>query len=113
MYKNVYSFTERALSAGLLPRVSSAVSLDPGSDESFESDRLQMRSASIPNGALFASDMMNLANNNFLGAIPQSPSGTSTATANSTHIHEKPKTKSSSGRRLSIKHNQLPIDSIC
>lgn len=81
---------ERLCSAGLLPRVSSAVSLDP-SDESVESaGRLQMRSNSIPNNASFDSNIY-LNNNNSL----------------------KKKLSMSASRRLSVKAEQLPNDSIC
>lgn len=66
---------ERLCSAGLLPRVSSAASIDPPSDESAESvGRLQMRAGSIPNG--------------------------------------NERTKKST-RRLSIKQDQLSVDSMC
>lgn len=67
--------SERLCSAGLLPRVSSAASIDPPSDESAESvGRLQMRAGSIPNG--------------------------------------NERTKKST-RRLSIKQDQLSVDSMC
>lgn len=70
----MFNSIERLCSAGLLPRVSSAASLDPPSDESAESvGRLQMRAGSIPNG------------------------------------NERKKTT----RRLSIKQDQLSVDSIC
>lgn len=77
---------ERLCSAGLLPRVSSAASLDP-SDESADSvGRLQIRCNSIPNNSC-------LQDNTYFG-------GSSL----------KKKLMPSSPRRLSIKE---PSDSIC
>ncbi|XP_055319917.1 G protein-activated inward rectifier potassium channel 3 isoform X1 [Sitodiplosis mosellana] len=85
---------ERLCSAGIIPRVSSAVSLDP-SDESVESTgRLQMRSSSIPNNASFESNIF--LNNN------------TTTTNTSTKKKWLP-----TPRRLSVKAEQLPNDSIC
>lgn len=94
------SFAERLCSAGIIPRVSSTVSLDP-SDESVESTgRLQMRSTSIPNSASFDSNLF--LNNN--------------TTAAATTTNEKTSFKKKwlpTPRRLSVKAEQLPNDSIC
>ena len=80
--------TDRLCSAGILPRVSSAGSLDPPSDESVESlGRLQMRASPIPN----VNERKNNAKNSLL--------------VNNNN--------NNSGRRLSIKQDQLSIDSIC
>ncbi|SPP80120.1 G protein-activated inward rectifier potassium channel 3 isoform X3 [Drosophila guanche] len=152
-------FQDRALSASLFQRIASAASvdhLDPASDESLDSGRLQMRSHSIPNGVL-ASELEPL-NNNKQGASFTMGGLTITTTApsipNLSSINEKtnsgnsinssnysnnnslstlaiasgpgngtgsaPATSPSNGsirksnpRRLSIKQDQLPIDSIC
>lgn len=81
--------SERLCSAGLLPRVSSAVSLDP-SDESTDSiGRLQMRSNSIPNNNSFPDSTLYSNNNVLKKKLMPSP------------------------RRLSIKTEQIPTDSIC
>lgn len=84
----LYFFLERLCSAGILPRVSSAVSLDPSEESSESTGRLQMRSNSIPNNNSFDSNIY--INNNL----------------------SKKKCMSSS-RRLSVKAEQLPNDSIC
>ncbi|XP_015037102.2 G protein-activated inward rectifier potassium channel 3 isoform X1 [Drosophila pseudoobscura] len=154
-------FPDRALSASLFQRIASAASvdhLDPASDESLDSGRLQIRSHSIPNGVL-ASELEPL-NNNKHGASFTMGGLTITTTApsipNLSSINEKtnsgnsinssnysnnnslstlaigsgsgsgsgnggaPATSPSNGsirksnpRRLSIKQDQLPIDSIC
>ncbi|XP_034660597.1 G protein-activated inward rectifier potassium channel 3 isoform X3 [Drosophila subobscura] len=152
-------FPDRALSASLFQRIASAASvdhLDPASDESLDSGRLQIRSHSIPNGVL-ASELEPL-NNNKQGASFTMGGLTITTTApsipNLSSINEKtnsgnsinssnysnnnslstlaigsgpgsgngsaPATSPSNGsirksnpRRLSIKQDQLPIDSIC
>uniref|UniRef100_A0A1B0D4Y4 G protein-activated inward rectifier potassium channel 3 n=1 Tax=Phlebotomus papatasi TaxID=29031 RepID=A0A1B0D4Y4_PHLPP len=72
---------ERLCSSGLLPRVSSAASLDPASEESGDSGRLQIRSCSVPNG------------------IP---------VAEALHHKINGQKKTQSGRRLSIKQEALP-----
>ncbi|XP_055698905.1 G protein-activated inward rectifier potassium channel 3 isoform X2 [Phlebotomus papatasi] len=77
---------ERLCSSGLLPRVSSAASLDPASEESGDSGRLQIRSCSVPNG------------------IP---------VAEALHHKINGQKKTQSGRRLSIKQEALPVDSMC
>lgn len=93
-----FSFIERLCSAGLLPRVSSAVSLDP-SDESVESlGRLQMRSNSIPNSTSFDSNIYTNTNSN---------------NNNNNHLNSLKKKLMPSSRRLSVKAEQLPKDSIC
>ncbi|KAH8382671.1 hypothetical protein KR009_004807 [Drosophila setifemur] len=140
-------FADRTLSASLFQRIASAASvdhLDPASDESLDSGRLQIRSHSIPNGVL-ASELEPL-NNNKQGASFTMGGLTITTTApsipNLSSINEKTNSGnsinssnysnngSSSGgggvaiganggrqkshpRRLSIKQDQLPIDSIC
>ncbi|XP_022212546.1 G protein-activated inward rectifier potassium channel 3 isoform X3 [Drosophila obscura] len=151
-------FPDRALSASIFQRIASAASvdhLDPASDESLDSGRLQIRSHSIPNGVLAASELEPL-NNNKHGASFTMGGLTITTTApsipNLSSINEKtnsgnsinssnysnnnslstmaigsgsgsgsaPVTSPSNGsirksnpRRLSIKQDQLPIDSIC
>lgn len=64
-------FADRTLSAAsMLQRIASAASvdhLDPASDESLDSGRLQIRSHSIPNGVL-ASELEPLNNNHKHGA---------------------------------------------
>ncbi|XP_052859474.1 G protein-activated inward rectifier potassium channel 3 isoform X6 [Drosophila gunungcola] len=163
-------FADRTLSASLFQRIASAASvdhLDPASDESLDSGRLQIRSHSIPNGVL-ASELEPL-NNNKHGASFTMGGLTITTTApsipNLSSINEKTNSGNSinssnysnnnslstlngggsaasgpgggitivagSGnnggggggggggrhksnpRRLSIKQDQLPIDSIC
>ncbi|KMZ05270.1 G protein-activated inward rectifier potassium channel 3 isoform X2 [Drosophila simulans] len=158
-------FADRTLSATLFQRIASAASvdhLDPASDESLDSGRLQIRSHSIPNGVL-ASELEPL-NNNKHGASFTMGGLTITTTApsipNLSSINEKTNSGNSinssnysnnnslstltgggsaasgpgggitivagSGgggggggrhksnpRRLSIKQDQLPIDSIC
>lgn len=76
-----WNLLERLCSAGLLPHVSSAASLDPASDESLDSSirTPQTRSNSITNGASFV-------------------------------CNEK---KKHNMRRLSIKKDSLPLDSMC
>lgn len=108
--KNSKTGLERALSAGILPRISSAASLDPASDESLDSGRLHMRAGSIPNGILPNEDAdgHSINNNNITcNTALLSPNG---ITINS--INEKSRSKSVP-RRLSIKQNQLSVDSIC
>ncbi|XP_055857234.1 G protein-activated inward rectifier potassium channel 3 isoform X2 [Episyrphus balteatus] len=108
--KNSKTGLERALSAGILPRISSAASLDPASDESLDSGRLHMRAGSIPNGILPNDDAdgHSINNNNITcNTALLSPNG---ITINS--INEKSRSKSVP-RRLSIKQNQLSVDSIC
>ncbi|KAH8243351.1 hypothetical protein KR032_006637 [Drosophila birchii] len=160
-------FADRTLSASLFQRIASAASvdhLDPASDESLDSGRLQIRSHSIPNGVL-ASELEPL-NNNKHGASFTMGGLTITTTApsipNLSSINEKTNSgnsinssnysnnnslstltggggsaasgpgggvtivsgagngggtggrqKQSNPRRLSIKQDQLPIDSIC
>ncbi|XP_017046393.1 G protein-activated inward rectifier potassium channel 4 isoform X2 [Drosophila ficusphila] len=156
-------FADRTLSASMFQRIASAASvdhLDPASDESLDSGRLQIRSHSIPNGVL-ASELEPL-NNNKHGASFTMGGLTITTTApsipNLSSINEKTNSGNSinssnysnnnslstltgggsaasgpgggitivagSGnngggkhksnpRRLSIKQDQLPIDSIC
>ncbi|XP_037715718.1 G protein-activated inward rectifier potassium channel 3 isoform X3 [Drosophila subpulchrella] len=163
------SFADRTLSTSFIQRIASAASvdhLDPASDESLDSGRLQIRSHSIPNGVL-ASELEPL-NNNKHGASFTMGGLTITTTApsipNLSSINEKTNSgnsinssnysnnnslstltgggSSASGlgggitivagsahhgggggggggrhksnpRRLSIKQDQLPIDSIC
>jgi len=162
------SFADRTLSTSFIQRIASAASvdhLDPASDESLDSGRLQIRSHSIPNGVL-ASELeplnnnkhgasftmggltitttapsipnlssinektnsgnsinsSNYSNNNSLstltggGSAASGPGGGITIVAGSGHHggggggggrHK------SNPRRLSIKQDQLPIDSIC
>nr|XP_017017545.1 G protein-activated inward rectifier potassium channel 3 isoform X6 [Drosophila kikkawai] len=160
-------FADRTLSASMFQRIASAASvdhLDPASDESLDSGRLQIRSHSIPNGVL-ASELEPL-NNNKHGASFTMGGLTITTTApsipNLSSINEKTNSgnsinssnysnnnslstltggggsaasgpgggitivsgagnggggggrqKQSNPRRLSIKQDQLPIDSIC
>ncbi|KAH8278597.1 hypothetical protein KR018_005743 [Drosophila ironensis] len=158
--KSAKSCADRTLSASMFQRIASAASvdhLDPASDESLDSGRLQIRSHSIPNGVL-ASELEPL-NNNKHGASFTMGGLTITTTApsipNLSSINEKTNSghsinsstnnslstlnmsggsgggtvasgpgggativsglgkKPSNPRRLSIKQDQLPIDSIC
>ena len=98
----LFSFTERLCSAGLLPRVSSAVSLVP-SDESVESiGRLQMRSNSIPNNSPALSVDRDKAD--------KSKDKDSHNYFNNNNIKKK---LTPSTRRLSVKTEEMPGDSIC
>lgn len=161
-------FADRTLSAAsMIQRIASAASvdhLDPASDESLDSGRLQIRSHSIPNGVL-ASELEPLNNNHKHGASftmgGHNISITTTAPSipNLTSINERTNSgnsinssnysnnnslstlnivgngggggtgtgsgsgivpssgngrqKQSNPRRLSIKQDQLPIDSMC
>ncbi|XP_023036542.1 G protein-activated inward rectifier potassium channel 3 isoform X2 [Drosophila willistoni] len=159
-------FPDRTLSASMFQRIASAASvdhLDPASDESLDSGRLQIRSHSIPNGVL-ASELEPLNNNSKHPGASFTMGGlTITTTApsipNLTSINERTNSgnsinssdynsnnnslstlaiagasgggasgagggiaivpssassrKQNNPRRLSIKQDQLPIDSIC
>uniref|UniRef100_A0A1B0AA46 Uncharacterized protein n=1 Tax=Glossina pallidipes TaxID=7398 RepID=A0A1B0AA46_GLOPL len=154
--KNNKTGFDRALSAGLLQHISSSPSslvdhMEPASDESLDSSRLQMRSNSIPNGHLLAADLEPLTNNNnnnsnnnnntpsfTMGGSKIIPTITTTNyqsinektnsishhnnsnknhnnnnNHNSSTIMQNAKTKVSNTRRLSIKQDQLPRDSLC
>lgn len=90
---------ERLYSAGLLPRVSSAASLEPpqsdGSVDSTSNSRLHMRSNSIPN-----SNLNNINNNNI-----------NSNNNNNISVESHNEKKVSSTRRLSVRTE--PIDSMC
>lgn len=159
-------FADRTLSAAsMIQRIASAASvdhLDPASDESLDSGRLQIRSHSIPNGVL-ASELEPLNNNNHkhgasftMGGHNISITTTAPSIPNLTSINERTNSgnsinssnysnnnslstlnigsgggggsgggsgtvpssgngrqKQSNPRRLSIKQDQLPIDSMC
>lgn len=134
-----FSLSDRALSVGLIKQISSAASvdhLDPASDESLDSGRLHIRSNSIPNGAL-AAELEPLNNNKptfVVGGSTIIPSITtnfqsinelknSNSTSNltpstnnnnnNTHSSNSSLKKSSNSRRLSVKQDQLPLDSLC
>ncbi|XP_037922076.1 G protein-activated inward rectifier potassium channel 3 isoform X3 [Hermetia illucens] len=92
---------ERLCSSVILPHVASAASIDPPSDESNESsDHLQMRSfsnLSVPSSNIHCSPTVT----NLL-----------TVQQHNSINNEKMK-KAGSPRRLSIKNEQIPIDSMC
>uniref|UniRef100_A0A1A9X1Q8 Uncharacterized protein n=1 Tax=Glossina brevipalpis TaxID=37001 RepID=A0A1A9X1Q8_9MUSC len=148
--KNNKTGFDRALSAGLLQHISSSPSslvdhMEPASDESLDSNRLHIRSNSIPNSHLLAADLEPLANNNnnntpsfTMGGSKIIPTITTTnyqsinEKTNSISLHnnnnnknhnnnfhnnstitQNTKTKISNTRRLSIKQDQLPRDSLC
>ncbi|XP_075146814.1 inwardly rectifying potassium channel 1 isoform X1 [Haematobia irritans] len=134
--KNHKSGLDRALSVGLLKHISSVASvdhMDPASDESLDSGRLHTRSNSIPNGVL-ASELEPLNNNtpsftvggssilpsitsNFQSINEKINSTTPNGSTTGSSIHRSGSNgslkKAKTSRRLSIKQDQLPVDSLC
>ncbi|XP_073842267.1 inwardly rectifying potassium channel 1 isoform X2 [Musca autumnalis] len=141
--KNHKAGLDRALSAGLLKHISSVVSvdhMDPASDESLDSGRLHTRSNSIPNGAL-ATELEPLNNNtpsftvggssilpsitaNFQsinekinstnnGSSNNNNNNNNNSGSNINHSSSNSSLRSKPSRRLSIKQDQLPVDSLC
>ncbi|XP_065367075.1 G protein-activated inward rectifier potassium channel 3 isoform X3 [Calliphora vicina] len=116
--------------------------LDPASDESLDSGRLHIRSNSIPNGALaveleplnnnkpsfavggstiiptittnFQSiNELNNSNTNLTPLIKNNNNNNNNNSTNNVHSSNSSLKKSSNSRRLSIKQDQLPLDSLC
>lgn len=106
------SSTERLCSAGLLPRVSSAASIDLPSDESAESiGRLQMRNIP-PSDLHYQQQPPPNSGHPQPAMLLQQPQPMHHHMHNHNHNPHEVQ-KSHSNRRLSIRHDQLSIDSMC